>query len=76
MTAARMLLAGHTVANVAAELGVHPYTISRWKRDPRFDAELQRQVDSATPRNTAQQNPTSRMPPARNEPNAAKWKPG
>jgi hypothetical protein len=78
MMAARLLLAGRRVAEVAAELGVHPYTVSRWKRDPLFEAELRRQVDRvdridridrATSRNTAQQNPTRAQPSARNEAN-------
>ena len=56
MTAARLLLAGRPVKAVAAALGMHPYTVSRWKSDPRFQAELRRQVDGATGRNTAQQN--------------------
>ena len=67
MTAARLLLAGRGVAEVAAELGVHPYTVSRWKRDALFDAELRRQLDRATKTNTAQQKPTNAQPPARNE---------
>ena len=70
MTAARLLLAGRSVVAVAAELGVHPYTVSRWKRDPGFQAELRRQVDGATGRNTAQQKPTASTPPAQNEPTA------
>lgn len=70
MTAARLLLAGRRVAEVAGELGVHPYTVSRWKRDPLFEAELRRQVERATARNAAQHEPARRQPPARNEPNA------
>lgn len=70
MTAARLLLAGRRVAEVAGELGVHPYTVSRWKRDPSFEAELRRQVERATARNAAQQKPAAWHPPARNEPNA------
>lgn len=69
MTAARLLLAGRGVAEVAGELGAHPYTVSRWKRDPLFQAELRRQVERATARNAAQQEATGRQPPARNEPN-------
>ena len=68
--AARLLLSGRGVAEVAGELGVHPYTVSRWKRDPLFDAELRRQVERATGRNTAQQSATLRRTPPRNEANA------
>lgn len=75
ITAARMLLAGRSARDVAAALGVHAYTVSRWRRDPRFEAELHRQIERQAPpapslsaRNEAQQNPTSATP-ARNEAN-------
>src|SRR5688500_16057913 len=72
LTAARMLLTGHYAVDVAATIGVHPYTVSRWKSDPRFQAELRRQVahaaardevaaqalQGAAPRNTAPQGAT------------------
>jgi hypothetical protein len=67
MMAARLLLSGHGVTAVGRQLGVHPYTVSRWKRNPLFEAELRRQVERATARNTAQQNPTRERAPARNE---------
>jgi hypothetical protein len=59
LTAARLLLAGHSVSAAAASLKIHPYTLSRWKRNPVFQAELRRQTD-AMARNTAQQKPASR----------------
>ena len=69
LTAARLLLAGMRVSEVAARLGVDPYTVTRWKRDPRFQAEIRRQVSvavakqieptpGATKTNTAQRKPT------------------
>jgi hypothetical protein len=67
LTAARLLLAGRSVNAVAAELGVHRYTVSRWKSDPRFEAELRRQVAGAAARNTAQQNVTIPRPGPKNE---------
>jgi len=81
LTAARQLLAGRSVTAVALGMGLHPYTVTRWKRDPRFQAELRRQVSvaiarqeanagGATPRNTAQQKPTFSRTPAQNEANA------
>ncbi len=63
LTAARLLLAGHSVSAVAASLKIHPYTLSRWKRNPAFQAELRRQTDSLA-RNTAQQKPTPRNTPS------------
>jgi hypothetical protein len=63
LTAARLLLAGHSVSTAAAALKIHPYTLSRWKRNPAFQAELRRQVDSLA-RNTAQQKPTPRNNPS------------
>jgi uncharacterized protein YjcR len=77
--AARLLLSGRRASAVAEELGVHPYTVSRWKRNPLFDAELRRQAErittktpppTALPRNAAQQKPTASSPPLQNEPNA------
>ena len=40
LTAVRFLLAGHRVKDVAQVLKVDPYTVSRWKNDPRFQAEF------------------------------------
>lgn len=59
LSAARLLLAGHSVSAAAAALHIHPYTLNRWKRYPLFHAELRRQTD-ALARNTAQQKPTAR----------------
>jgi hypothetical protein len=56
LTAARQLLAGMTVTEVATRMGLHPYTVTRWKRDPRFQAELRRQVSVAIAR---QSEPTA-----------------
>jgi DNA-binding NarL/FixJ family response regulator len=44
LTAARLLLAGHRVIDVASILKVDPYTVSRWKKDPRFQSELHYQI--------------------------------
>src|SRR5206468_6357886 len=70
LTAARLLLAGYRVIDVAVALNVDPYTVSRWKRDPRFQTERRLQVClQAT--HTAPQKPTSRhnpSAPALNEP--------
>jgi hypothetical protein len=77
------LLAGMTVTEVATRMGLHPYTVTRWKRDPRFQAELRRQVSvaiarqseptaGATRRNTAQQKPTVSHPAAQKVPNAVR----
>jgi hypothetical protein len=64
LTAARLLLAGHSVTAVAATLGVDPYTISRWKKDPRFQSELRRTAPpGATPRHNF-------YPPVQNQPTA------
>jgi hypothetical protein len=79
LTAARLLLEGRSVSETAGMLRVHPYTVSRWKRNPRFQDELQRQVNrtiSAAPRNTAQQKPTTSCSPAQNEPNGRGSAPG
>ncbi len=59
LSAARLLLAGHSVIATAAALKIHPYTLSRWKRNPLFHAELRRQTD-ALARNAAQQKQTPR----------------
>ena len=48
LTAARLLLAGRQITEVAAALGVHRYTISRWQSDPLFQAELRRQTAAST----------------------------
>lgn len=47
--AARLLLAGRTILHVAGELGVNPCTIHRWKRDPRFVAEVERLAGGSIP---------------------------
>jgi hypothetical protein len=62
LTGARLLLQGEPTQAVAATLGVHRYTVSRWKSDPRFQAELRRQVDRAAQRNTAQHGATVSRP--------------
>jgi hypothetical protein len=70
LTAARLLLAGHRVIDVASVLNVDPYTVSRWKKDPRFQSELHYQIavqsipaapQKATPRHNSRA-------PAQNEP--------
>ena len=76
LTAARLLLAGHSVTAVAATLGVDPYTISRWKKDPRFQSELRRQIhlqSNPPPTRTAPPGATPRhnfYPPVQNQPTA------
>jgi hypothetical protein len=45
--AARLLVAGHTVKSAAAHLGVNRHTVSEWKKNPDFQAEVQRALQSA-----------------------------
>ena len=56
LTAARLLLEGKATGEVARELGVHRWTVSRWQADPRFQGELRRQVERAALRHAAQQS--------------------
>ena len=42
LTAARLLLAGRRVKDVAARLGVHRHTVSAWLKDPDFQQEVSR----------------------------------
>ena len=58
LTAARLLLQGRSVTEVARELEVHRYTISRWQSDPRFQAELRRQLERDALRHAAQHGAT------------------
>lgn len=77
LTAARLLLAGGAVGEVASALRVHRYTVTRWQSDPRFQAELRRQNGAAAarpqseagpaPRNGAPRGATCSLAPARNE---------
>ena len=68
LTAARLLLAGSSVTATARQLRVHRYTVSRWKADSRFQAELRRQVAvSAAPRNLAPRKDAYSQPPASNK---------
>lgn len=77
LTAARLLLAGGAVGEVASALRVHRYTVTRWQSDPRFQAELRRQNGAAAvrlqseagaaPRNGAPRGATCSRAPARNE---------
>jgi len=82
-TAARLLLLGHTSSVVAQTLRINRYTLTRWKQDPRFRAELDRQLavhltldHDDTPVPPPPQSATLRhkMPhspaPAQNEPTA------
>ena len=48
LAAARLLARGHGTMRVAERLGVNRHTVARWKRDPRFAAELGRLVASLT----------------------------
>ena len=68
LTGARLLLQGEPTGAVAMALGVHRYTVTRWKSDPRFQAELRRQVDRAALRNTAPHGATVSKPIGQNEP--------
>jgi hypothetical protein len=81
ISAARMLLEGCSITDAAAALGVHRYTITRWKADPRFQSELRRQSSVTTTRHEAQANraaprhmaphgATFLRPPAQNKPNS------
>ena len=47
--AARLLLAGGGVMEVAAAVGVSRHTITRWVKDPAFQAEARRQDAAAVP---------------------------
>jgi hypothetical protein len=47
--AVRLLLAGGRVGQVASALGVSRHTVSRWQKEPAFQAEARRQVDAAVP---------------------------
>ena len=80
LSAARLLLAGRSITDVATALGVHRYTVTRWQSDPLFQAELRRQTadtaargavtTGAAPRNTAQHCATSGDAIRQNEPTA------
>ena len=47
--AARLLLAGYGVVEVAAAVGVGRHTITRWTKDPAFQAEARRQIEAVVP---------------------------
>jgi hypothetical protein len=47
--AVRLLLAGGGVGEVAAAVGVGRHTITRWVKDPAFEAEARRQVSLSVP---------------------------
>lgn len=47
LRAARMLARGATGKATAAAVGVTPETISHWRQNPAFNAEIQRAVDLA-----------------------------
>ena len=47
--AARLLLAGGGVIEVAAAVGVSRHTVTRWVKDPAFQAEARRQAAAAVP---------------------------
>ena len=49
MTAARLLPAGRGVGEGARALGGERPSVSRWKRDPAFRAELRRRAAAVTP---------------------------
>jgi hypothetical protein len=77
-----MLLAGSSVIETASALGINRYTITRWKADPRFQAELRRQTSvmaarheaqpgRAAPRHMAPHCATFSRPPMQNEPTAS-----
>lgn len=40
-----LLVAGHTAKSVAKIIGVHPNSISQWRRDPKFQAALEAAVE-------------------------------
>jgi hypothetical protein len=67
LTAARLLLAGHSVTAVAAALHVDPYTVSRWKKDPRFQSELHYQtalLSTAAPHGATRDHTAPQIPRA------------
>jgi hypothetical protein len=80
LSGARLLLAGRSITQVAAALGVHRYTVTRWQSDPQFQAELRRQTADAAaqggvaagaaPRNVAPHGATSAGAIRQNEPTA------
>jgi hypothetical protein len=76
LTGARLLLEGKPIGAIAAELGVHRYTVTRWIADPRFQAELRRQVDRAALRNAAQRGATVSQSNRQNEPEGQRRLPG
>lgn len=41
------MVAGHSQAAAAAAAGVHPTTVTRWKRDEEFRAAIERQTEQA-----------------------------
>lgn len=47
--AVRLLLAGRRVGEVASALGVCRHTVSRWQKQPAFQAEARRQMAAAVP---------------------------
>ena len=42
LMAARMLLSGRRITDVATALGIDRHTLLRWRRDPAFDGEVRR----------------------------------
>jgi hypothetical protein len=48
--AARLLIAGHTAKDVAAQLEVNRHTVSQWKKLPDFQNELTRLLNDLAPR--------------------------
>ena len=57
LSAARLLLAGHTLSSAATSLGLSRYTLARWQKSPAFRAELLRQL-AQFPRHQAPQGAT------------------
>ena len=49
LMAARLLLSGRRVHQVAADLGVSRHSVSRWMKDPRFTEAVRRLVIEASP---------------------------
>jgi len=50
LAAISLLLAGYSVAAIARKMATSERTIFRWKRDPRFDAEIRRRAEALGPR--------------------------
>jgi hypothetical protein len=80
LLALQFLAAGHTLTATAAALRLHRYTLTRWLKNPLFQAHLERRlagpihlhVTSATKRHTAPQSATPQPHILPNKPTPAR----